>query len=78
MLTPCSECSHALWSEERHFGALRFVVYFDDEEDSKTYAEQVRVCPECGAGLVWQAQVPHERVSRPRRSVAFSRTRHPG
>jgi hypothetical protein len=32
-------------------GAFRMVMFFDDEEDSDTYAEQVTNCPGCGLWL---------------------------
>jgi hypothetical protein len=32
-------------------GAFRMLMYFDDEEDSDTYAEQVTTCPGCGLWL---------------------------
>ena len=67
MLTPCQECAHALWSEVRRVGALRFVVYFDDEDRSDTYAEQVRSCPGRGAGLVSRGPLRNGRALRPRR-----------
>ena len=51
MLTPCPECSHAIWSEVRSFGTFRTAVYFDDEERSDTYATAVWRCPGCGCGL---------------------------
>ena len=69
MLTPCQECAHALWSEVRRVGALRFVVYFDEEERSQTYAEQVRSCPGCGAGLAGRGLLRHGRALRPRLRV---------
>ena len=51
MLTPCPNCAHALWSEVRSVGALRFIVYFDDDEGSDTYAEHIAHCPGCGERL---------------------------
>ncbi len=51
MLTPCSACSHAIWSEVRSVGSFRTVVYFDDEERSETYATAVWRYPGCGGGL---------------------------
>ena len=42
----------------RSFGSLRFVVHFDDDEGSGTYAEHVSVCPGCGAGLNGDAGDP--------------------
>jgi hypothetical protein len=50
----------------RRHGAFRFVVYFDDDERSGTYAEQVRVCPGCGAGLARHAIDRHGPAFRPR------------
>jgi hypothetical protein len=38
--------------------AFRFVVYFDDEERSDTYAERVRSCPGCGELLAGHAIDP--------------------
>jgi hypothetical protein len=35
--------------------AFRFVVYFDNDKRSATYAAQVRSCPECGADLLGNA-----------------------
>ena len=69
MWTPCPECAHALWSEVRRVGALRFVVYFDEDERSETYAEQVRSCPGCGAGLAIRGLLRHGRALRPRLRV---------
>jgi ssDNA-binding Zn-finger/Zn-ribbon topoisomerase 1 len=59
MLSPCPECAYPLWSEVRRHGAFRFVVYFDNDERSGTYAEQVRVCPDCGSGLASHATDRH-------------------
>jgi hypothetical protein len=70
MLTPCQECAHALCSEVRRVGALRFAVYFDDEERSDTYAEQVRSCPGCGAGLASRGLLRDGRALRPRLRVS--------
>jgi hypothetical protein len=55
MLDPCTECGHTLWSEVRRHGAYRFVVHFDDERRSDSYAEHVLACPGCGGGLSLQA-----------------------
>ena len=66
MLDPCSECGHALWSELRSHGALRFVVHFDDDRRSDTYAEHVLTCPGCGGGLTLQALERHGFTFRPR------------
>jgi hypothetical protein len=69
MLTPCPECSHAIWSEVRSFGTFRTAVYFDDEEHSDTYATAVWRCPGCGRGLRDHiVLVAPERVSLTRRS----------
>jgi hypothetical protein len=76
MLNPCHECGHALWSEMRHVGAFRFVVFFDDER-SGTYAEPARNCPGCGAGLASYARDLYEFASQPRLRVTVSRTPHP-
>jgi len=51
MLAPCPNCGHVLWAEVRSLGALRFSVYFDDEVQSESYAEHVKSCPKCDAGL---------------------------
>jgi hypothetical protein len=42
----------------RNTRAFRFVVYFDDDERSGTYAEQVRSCPGCGELLAGHAISP--------------------
>ena len=65
MPSPCPHCGHALWSEVRSIRTSRFVVYFDDDERSDTYAEQVRSCPECGADLLGHAMDPQELTSQP-------------
>ncbi|MDQ3438118.1 MAG: hypothetical protein M3491_12465 [Actinomycetota bacterium] len=58
----------------RHVGAFGFVVHFDDDERSATYAEQVRVCPACGAGLAHHAAERRGLASGPRlRRPAVSR-----
>ena len=72
-MTPCPECAHALWSEVRRAGALRFVAYFDDDERSGTYAGQVRICPECVAGETSHALEHHGLASRPRLRVSEDR-----
>jgi uncharacterized protein YbbK (DUF523 family) len=51
MQRACLECGHRLWEEARCVGAFRFVVYFDEDEESASYAEHVKLCPECGVGL---------------------------
>jgi hypothetical protein len=48
MVVPCSECGHLLWTEVRNLGAFRFIIYFDDEVHSESYAEHVKSCPRCG------------------------------
>ena len=58
MRSPCTKCGHALRSEVRNTRAFRFVVYFDDDERSGTYAEQVRNCPGCGELLAGHAISP--------------------
>jgi hypothetical protein len=40
--------------------AFRFVVYFDNDKRSATYAARVRSCPECGADLLGKALDPQE------------------
>jgi hypothetical protein len=32
-------------------GAFRFVVYFDEDEESASYADHVKLCPGCSVGL---------------------------
>ena len=51
MVVPCLQCGHVLWAEVRSLGASRFIVYFDDEVQSESYAEDVRSCPKCGVRL---------------------------
>ena len=46
-------CGHKIWSESwvelwREGGHSRRAVFFDDEETSETYAEQITRCPGCG------------------------------
>lgn len=43
-------------------GAYRFVVYFDDDQSSDTYAERVTRCPDCGIRLHGNALEPHDIV----------------
>lgn len=64
MLTPCLNCAHALWSEVRSVGALRLIVYFDDDQGSETYAEHVARCPGCGDRLDGNALDIHEEPGR--------------
>ncbi len=45
------ECGYVIWMEVWRRGAEPVVVFFDDEETSETYAEQVVRCPGCGEGL---------------------------
>jgi hypothetical protein len=66
MLDPCTECGHALWSEVRRHGAFCFVVHFDDDGRSDTYAEHVLTCPGCGGGLTLQALERHRFTFQPR------------
>lgn len=47
MLAPCPECGHSLWMENRGVGTFNLFVYFDDDEQSDSYAEQVTSCPTC-------------------------------
>jgi hypothetical protein len=47
MLTPCPQCGHRLWTEVGSIGAFRMVVFFDDDEESHTYSDQMERCPEC-------------------------------
>ncbi len=51
MVVPCPRCGHLLWTEVRSLGAFRFIVYFDDEVHSESYAEHVRSCPKCDVWL---------------------------
>jgi hypothetical protein len=51
MRTSCLECAHRLWVEERCVGSFRFVVFFDEDEESASYAEHVKRCPGCSVGL---------------------------
>ena len=60
MRSPCPHCGHALRSELRRHGAFRFVVYFDNDKRSATYAARVRRCPECSADLLGNALDPQE------------------
>ncbi|MDQ5827463.1 MAG: hypothetical protein M3441_25195 [Chloroflexota bacterium] len=38
--------------------SIRFVLYFDDDERSETYAEHVTECPNCGLSLLSDAIKP--------------------
>ena len=60
MITPCESCGHKLWSEVREVGSIRFLVYFDDDDRSDTYAEHVLHCPTCGLSLVNGAIKPKD------------------
>jgi hypothetical protein len=51
MVVTCLKHGHVLWTEVRTVGASRIWVYFDDQERSDTYAEQVARCPDCGTPL---------------------------
>ena len=64
MLTPCPECGHKLWSEVGSLGAFRMVIFFDDDEGSGTYAEQVSRCPECSLWLYALAIKPSDIAQR--------------
>jgi hypothetical protein len=65
MLSLCPECTRALLSRLRRIGAaFGVVVYFDEDDRSDTYAEQVRTCPGCGASLAGDdlnETIPHAR-----------------
>lgn len=43
--------NHALWGEFWWVGGEHRWVFFDDDETSETYAEQVERCPRCGEQL---------------------------
>jgi hypothetical protein len=46
------ECGQSICCAVRQEGErLGFLVFFDDQEVSKTYAEQVAYCPGCDARL---------------------------
>ena len=60
MITPCESCGHKLWWEEREVASIRFVLHFDDDERSDSYAEHVLKCPGCGLSLVDSAIKPIE------------------
>jgi predicted RNA-binding Zn-ribbon protein involved in translation (DUF1610 family) len=64
MRDPCPHCGHALRSEVRSKKAFRFVVYFDEDKRSATYAARVRRCPECGADLLGNA-LDHQDLTPP-------------
>ncbi len=48
-LVYCS-CAHKIWCEVRYEADLVILIFFDDEETSETYAEQITHCPGCGGG----------------------------
>ena len=66
MITSCPSCKHKLWSEEREVASIRFVLYFDDDERSDTYAEHVTECPSCGLSLLSNAIKPSAVVPKRR------------
>lgn len=47
MVISCPECGHSLWAEARGVGQFNFVVYFDDDERSDSYAQSITSCPTC-------------------------------
>jgi hypothetical protein len=47
---PCPE-RHRLWGELWWVGGGHRWIFFDDLENSETYAEQVEYCPACGRPL---------------------------
>jgi hypothetical protein len=47
MVVSCPECGHSLWAEACGVGQFNYVVYFDDDDRSETYAEPVTSCPSC-------------------------------
>lgn len=55
MLVWCERCGHSLFSETREARGVRFLLHFDDDERSATYAEHVTHCPNCGFNLVRNA-----------------------
>jgi DNA-directed RNA polymerase subunit RPC12/RpoP len=57
MITPCSSCGYKLWSVERDVKGWLVQVYFDGEETSETYADQVTRCPRCGKWLEEPASI---------------------
>ena len=58
MITTCEYCEHKLWAEVREVASIRFVLYFDDDERSETYAGHVTECPNCGPSLLGDAIKP--------------------
>jgi len=65
MLTSCPKCERRLRSEQGSLGVFRMVVFFDDEEGSDTYAQQVDRCAGCGLWL--HAFAMNSSVVAPRR-----------
>jgi ribosomal protein L32 len=59
MITSCQSCGHKLWSEERNVDGIRFMLYFDVDDRSDTYAEHVTECPSCGLSLLNNAIKPN-------------------
>ena len=48
----CPKCAHSLWAQRAYIAESYYVwAFFDNEEHSATYTEQVGLCPECGAWL---------------------------
>jgi hypothetical protein len=47
---PCRQ-GPEVWAEFWWTGAEHRWVFFDDDERSKTYAEQIERCPACGTPL---------------------------
>lgn len=47
---PCGQ-DRALWGEYWWVGGEHRWVFFDDDQDSETYTEQVELCPGCGRQL---------------------------
>ena len=46
------QCGHSIYCDVRHNGdRLGFLAFFDAQEFSETYGEQLANCPECGAWL---------------------------
>ena len=50
LLCPCTHGSR-IWAEFWWVGREHQWVFFDDDEASETYAEQVTHCPGCGRPL---------------------------
>lgn len=64
MITSCSSCGHKVWSVNRDVQGWLVRVYFDGEETSETYAEQVTSCPACGRWLVDPTYIGARRLIR--------------